>query len=111
MSASMRRMSAMTASIAALPFTGSSAQSCTYTRVPMIASVRSIQAARAACGTALVSATRLDSQALRRVIGCDATTHPGRLSAARYRRRGDYGILAAPETGGTGKVYLLVLTW
>src|SRR5258707_11404047 len=77
MSASMRRMSAMTASIAALPLSGSSAHSCTYTRVPMIASVRSIQAASAACGTALASATRLHRQALRRIMGCDRTTQPG----------------------------------
>src|SRR5437016_14139276 len=63
MSASMRRMSAMTASIAALPFSGSSAQSCTYTRVPMIASVRSIQAAWAKCGAALASAAPHFAQA------------------------------------------------
>src|SRR3982074_3134210 len=77
MSASMRRMSAMSASIAALPLSGSSAHSSTYTRVPMIPSVRSTQAASAACGTALASAMRLDHQALRRIMGCDRTTQPG----------------------------------
>src|SRR5438309_7873203 len=92
MSASMRRMSAMTASIAALPCSGSSAQSCTYTRVPMIASVRSIQAVSARCGAALASATRLHSLALRKFIRCDGTTRPHSLSA-RYRRRWDCGNL------------------
>src|SRR2546423_773678 len=65
MSASMRRMSAMTASSAALPLSGSSAQSCTYTRVPMIASVRSIQAASADTLTALAGKKPLIRRALR----------------------------------------------
>jgi len=43
----------------------------------MIASVRSTQAASAACGTALASATRLHHQVLRRIMGCDRTTQPG----------------------------------
>src|SRR2546425_944232 len=47
MSSSMRRISAITASIAACPLTRSPDQSSTYTRVPMIASVRSSHAPRA----------------------------------------------------------------
>ena len=53
----MRRMSSMTASMAALPLAASSDHSCTYTRVPMIASVRSSHSAQASRGSSAASST------------------------------------------------------
>src|ERR1700681_3927255 len=62
MSSSMRRISAMTASMAAAPFAASSADNSTLMRVPMMASSRAIHAAHAGAADANATAQTLTLQ-------------------------------------------------
>src|SRR5579863_3892315 len=85
---SMRRMSAMTAAQAASPWSGSSAHSCTYTRVPMIASSRSSQAADAGSGRAALKSKATRAYRVRVLMARQRTTSAMRRAARRLRQTG-----------------------
>src|SRR5580658_4572331 len=83
---SMRRISAITAAMAASPLSGSSAHSCTYTRVPMIASSRSSQAADAGGAKARAAIKTASRQQMRVFMAPKPTTSATLAGGAGVQR-------------------------